>query len=81
MNEKILTAPLEFPAYFSDESRSLLILLLQKNPKKRVGSSAEDAEDIKKHAFFKDIDWEKLEKKQIAPPFRPNLVYFFVTSF
>ena len=37
----------------------------------RLGASDLDAEEIKKHAFFKDINWEKLTKRDIRPPFVP----------
>jgi hypothetical protein len=48
--------------------------LLERNPKKRLGCGPKDAEEIKKHPFFKDIDWDKLDKKLLEPPFRPALV-------
>jgi len=37
---------------------------------KRIGKNFED---IKNHAFFKDIDWVKLEKKEITPPYKPKI--------
>jgi len=73
MNQKILSEPLWFPDYFSDESKSLLQGLLERNPKKRLGCGEKDAEEIKRHPFFKSVDWTKLDGKQIEPPFRPAL--------
>ena len=29
--------------------------------------------EIKEHPFFSSIDWELLEKKQITPPYDPNV--------
>ena len=29
--------------------------------------------DIVNHPFFKQIDWEALEQKQVTPPFKPRL--------
>ena len=52
-----------FPEYFSDKAKSLLKKLLEKNPEKRI-----DIEEIKKHKFFKGIDWNELEVKNIKPP-------------
>jgi len=73
MNERIMTEPLTFPKYFSEEAKSLLRGLLERNPKRRIGHGQGDAEDVKKHPFFKSIDWTKLENKEIEPPFRPCL--------
>ena len=28
---------------------------------------------MKSHPFFSEINWERLEGKQISPPFKPNL--------
>ena len=36
---------------------------MEKNPEKRI-----DLDDIKKHKFFKGIDWNELELKNIKPP-------------
>ncbi len=30
-------------------------------------------DEIKKHPFFVDIDWEKLSMKEVEPPFKPRL--------
>ena len=53
--------------YFSDELKNLLWKLLCKEPKKRIGVN--DMNEIKKHKFFKGIDWNKLIKdnKNISP--------------
>ena len=41
--------------------------LLDKDPKKRLGSRFGSLE-IKKHAFFGKIDWDKMLNKQYIPP-------------
>jgi len=52
--------------YFSDELKDILKQLLCKDPLKRIG--VQDKKDLKCHEWFKDINWEKLAKKQITPP-------------
>ena len=37
---------------------SLLRGLLQKDPRKRLGGGNLDAEEIKQHPYFKDVNWE-----------------------
>ena len=53
-----------FPEYFSETIKDLLKQLLEKNPKKRIGNT----EEIKKHKFFKEIEWNEMEFKRIKPP-------------
>jgi len=52
---------------FSEDLKDLLTKLLTKYPKKRLGYKG--AEEVKKHPFFKNIDWEALLNKEIPPPF------------
>ena len=42
--------------------------MLQKDPNKRLGGSIKDAQEIKEHPYFKDVDWDKVYNKQITPP-------------
>jgi len=32
--------------------------LLERDPKKRIGYSEEDAEELKRHPFFGEINWD-----------------------
>jgi serine/threonine protein kinase len=57
--------------------QSLKNKLLRKNVERRLGSSEKDAEDVKKQAFFRNIDWDALLKKRVKPPFIPSIVFFF----
>ena len=37
---------------------------------------ANGAEEVKQHPYFKSMDWEKMAKKELPPPFKPaNTVY------
>jgi len=54
-------------------ARDLLTKLLSKDPSKRLGSGEGDAKDIKNHPFFKDVNWPRLEKRAIRPPFVPEI--------
>jgi len=73
MYQKILNGELRFPSYVSADAQALLEGLLTRDPDKRLGSSKEGAAEVKRHPFFKDIDWEKLEKKDIEAPFKPKV--------
>ena len=44
------------PNFISESAKDLLKGLLQRNPKNRLGGGERDAEEIKEHIFFKDVD-------------------------
>lgn len=48
--------------------------LLRKNPERRLGASERDAEDVKKQAFFRNVNWEDLLMRRVPPPFVPTIV-------
>eukprot|EP00826_Nyctotherus_ovalis_P050708 TRINITY_DN624_c0_g3_i1.p1 TRINITY_DN624_c0_g3~~TRINITY_DN624_c0_g3_i1.p1 ORF type:complete len:615 (-),score=143.03 TRINITY_DN624_c0_g3_i1:427-2271(-) len=72
MYKRILTTPLKLPAYLSAPLQDLLSKLLRKSPKQRLGSQRGIVE-IKEHPWCKDVDWERFQRRQIGPPFKPNL--------
>mmetsp|Transcript_21819 Transcript_21819/g.38391 ORF Transcript_21819/g.38391 Transcript_21819/m.38391 type:complete len:666 (+) Transcript_21819:420-2417(+) len=71
--EKIRKSDLHYPASLSSDSKHLLRGLLTKDPTKRLGSGPKDADEIKPHPFFATIDWDKLQKGEITPPWAPQI--------
>lgn len=59
--------------FLTPDARDLCTRLLIKNPAERLGSGETDAEEIKCHPWFECIDWKKIENKQLAPPYKPQL--------
>lgn len=77
MYKKILQNPLKFPPFLEGtDAQDLLIKLIEKDPSKRLS----DAEQIKNHPFFHDIDWTKLLDKAYLPPFKPQVESLLDTS-
>lgn len=73
MYKNIAFGKVRFPRdTLSTEGRNFVKGLLNRNPKHRLGA-IDDAEELKRHPFFADIDWEALTKKLITPPFKPKL--------
>lgn len=68
MYSSILNSPLNLPPFLSEEAKSLLSALLVKNPDQRAR-----CEDVKRHPFFENIDWDKVKRKQLTPLFLPKV--------
>ena len=47
--------------------------LLVRDPARRLGSGPNDAEEIKAHPFFRDVNWDDMFHKRVPPPFCPTL--------
>jgi len=72
MYNKIQHGVLRFPPFLSEPCKNLIVGLLNRDPTKRLGSK-DDVEDIKTHAFFATLNWDKLTKKEIDPPYKPKV--------
>lgn len=73
MYKNIAFGKVRFPRdALSTEGRNFVKGLLNRNPKHRLGATR-DAEELKDHPFFADIDWDALAKKNVVPPFKPKL--------
>ncbi|RXN32071.1 ribosomal S6 kinase alpha-3-like protein [Labeo rohita] len=82
----ILKAKLGMPQFLSQEAQSLLRNLFKRNPGNRLGAGPDGVEEIKRHSFFSTIDWNKLYRKEMNPPFkpviqRPDDTFYFDSEF
>ena len=68
---KILTAPLQKSPYMSAEAFDICSRLLERDPKKRLGYNG--FEEVQKHPWFKDINWDALYRKEVEPPYKPSV--------
>ncbi|XP_021893865.1 serine/threonine-protein kinase AtPK2/AtPK19-like [Carica papaya] len=73
IQRKIVKDKIKLPGFLTSEAHSLLKGLLQKDPSKRLGSGATGSEEIKRHKWFKPINWKKLEAREVQPSFRPEV--------
>jgi len=78
--EKIRKSELHYPASLSRPAKYVLRGLLTRDPSTRLGSGPGDAEDIKCHEFFSDIDWDELATGETATPWRPQISNSLDTS-
>lgn len=66
-----MTFRLDLDERLSVNAKSILSQLLQPDVSNRLGS-VHGAREVKEHAFFSDIDWNRLEDKLIDPPYVPQ---------
>ncbi|XP_027701338.1 serine/threonine-protein kinase N2 isoform X1 [Vombatus ursinus] len=71
--DSIVNDEVRYPRFLSTEAISIMRRLLRRNPERRLGAGEKDAEDVKKHPFFRLIDWNALLAKKVKPPFVPTI--------
>ena len=78
---KVLYGAVEFPKWIDPVAKDLISSLICRDPNKRLGSApAQSVETIKKHRWFKYTDWERLRRREIAPPYVPKFTHAADTS-
>eukprot|EP00730_Choanoeca_flexa_P015844 TRINITY_DN7369_c0_g1_i2.p1 TRINITY_DN7369_c0_g1~~TRINITY_DN7369_c0_g1_i2.p1 ORF type:complete len:719 (+),score=205.10 TRINITY_DN7369_c0_g1_i2:158-2314(+) len=70
--DEILRKKLAYPSRLDATCRKLLDGLLVRDPNKRLGCGRNGRSDIQGHPFFAGMDWDKLEKREITPPYVPE---------
>ena len=53
---------------------------MTRDPTRRLGSGKGDAEEIKRHPFFKDVNFDDVLHKRIPPPYFPTIVRQIASS-
>ena len=71
--QKILKGKIKFPSGFDSNAKSIIKHLLDADLTKRYGNLKNGVKDITGHRFFKNFEWDKLLKKELTPPYVPNV--------
>ncbi|XP_043570060.1 protein kinase C theta type isoform X1 [Chiloscyllium plagiosum] len=58
-----------YPRSLGKEAKDILIKLFVREPERRLGVKG----SIRQHAFFRDINWQALENREVEPPFKPTV--------
>ncbi|KAI7885358.1 camp-dependent protein kinase 9 [Lichtheimia hyalospora FSU 10163] len=70
--EKILTGKVQFPSHFEGFAKDLLKRLLVSDRTKRLGNLKGGSDDIKRHKWFRGVDWIGLLEKTVRAPIIPK---------
>ncbi|TDH73145.1 hypothetical protein CCR75_007072 [Bremia lactucae] len=73
MFKNIMQSEVIYPSHISPVARSLISKLLNRDPARRLGGGPNGGRDIMAHPFFEPIDWDMLMRKEIEPPFVPDV--------
>ncbi|KAJ7413908.1 hypothetical protein BTVI_42080 [Pitangus sulphuratus] len=72
--EAILNDEVVYPTWLQQDAVAILKAFMTKNPTMRLGSPGLGGESaILRHPYFKDLDWDLLNQRQMEPPFRPRI--------
>ncbi|KAL6731555.1 hypothetical protein Aduo_002406 [Ancylostoma duodenale] len=71
--KRIITKKVPFPRNMDPDARDFIGALLEKKLERRLGYNGVD--EIKKHRFLRDIDWNKAANRQLTPFIVPNLTH------
>jgi|EP00927_Polykrikos_kofoidii_P067026 protein kinase A/protein kinase X len=71
--QKVLAGRIDFPRHFDVKAKDLIKRLLTHDRAKRFGCLKHGADDIKKHKWYKGMDWDCLINRMVRPPFVPGV--------
>ncbi|ELU04030.1 hypothetical protein CAPTEDRAFT_114953 [Capitella teleta] len=62
-----------YPRWIKGDAASCISLLLERDAELRLGMPDCTCGPIRSHPFFKTVDWVRLERREIEPPFKPKI--------
>ena len=69
----ICKGKLKYSPILGEDALDLVKALLVVDEAERLGSLAGGVKDIKKHAWFKDIDFDAISAKRVEAPWKPDV--------
>lgn len=69
--KKVLAGQIEFPGGMDLKAKDLIKRLLTYDQGKRLGCLKDGVDDVKRHKYYKSLDWDLLGSRSLPPPFVP----------
>ncbi|KFO32280.1 Protein kinase C iota type [Fukomys damarensis] len=70
----ILERDIFIPHCLSLKAARVLYSFLNRDPKEQLGCQPRRGfADVQMHPFFRNVNWEMMEQKEVVPPFRPDI--------
>lgn len=69
--ENILKGKVKYPPYIHPDAQDLLQRLITPDLTKRLGNLHAGSKDVMNHAWFAEVTWERLARKDIDAPYVP----------
>ncbi|XP_063630470.1 ribosomal protein S6 kinase alpha-4-like isoform X2 [Cydia splendana] len=73
ITKRIVRCSYPVPTEVSPEVQDFIKKLLVKDPRRRLGGGDSDADELKRHPFFQNLDWDAVARREITAPFVPAL--------
>lgn len=73
--EKILAGKIDWPRHMDPVVKDLIKKLLVPDRTKRLGNMKNGAEDVKRHKWFKSVDWDDVFARKLVPPIIPKVAH------
>ncbi|XP_028159028.1 ribosomal protein S6 kinase alpha-5-like [Ostrinia furnacalis] len=73
ITKRIVRCSYPIPTDVSTDVQDFIKRLLVKDPRRRLGGGDDDAEELKRHPFFQNLDWEAVARREVPAPFVPQL--------
>ncbi|KAM5290576.1 cAMP-dependent protein kinase catalytic subunit PRKX isoform 4-T5 [Glossophaga mutica] len=71
--QKILAGKIDFPRHLDFNVKDLIRKLLVVDRTRRLGNMKNGADDVKRHRWFRTVDWEAVPQRKLKPPITPKV--------
>lgn len=70
---RIVKGKINYPTDMSADAKDLITKLCEPDPLKRIGNLKGGASEVRSHPWFKDLDFDKMYRRELKGPIIPQL--------